>query len=75
MKIKKLARKLSLNKETISNLNSMEMESIKGGSDSTPDTIWDTQCASNTCMSCPPATYKCPSVRIFSCQCIPGETF
>jgi hypothetical protein len=76
MKIKKLERKLSLNKETIVNLGTLEMNAVKGGTDTLNScpTICS-ECQSNTCLSCPPATYKCPSVRIFSCQCIPGETF
>lgn len=69
MKVKKLDRKLSLNKKTIVNLNSSEMNVVKGG-----DTL-DAECPSYTCISCPPNTYKCPTVVIFSCQCVPGYTF
>lgn len=63
MKIKKVARKLSLKKETISNLNSAEMDVIKGGT--TSDTTVSVSC------SCPPPTYQCPSETVCNTHVYP----
>ena len=68
MKVKKFERRLSLNKETIVNLDPSEMNVVKGGY-----TV-DAECQSLTCVSCPPPTYKC--VTVFNtCKCAPMITF
>ena len=70
MKTKKLSKKLKLNKETISNLNSSELGKAKGGAtykcptdylicDSYADCTYTEHiaCTEMSCYGCPPDTY------------------
>jgi hypothetical protein len=63
MKTKKLSKKLTLNKSTITNINTPEMAQVKGGG-----TFWDT-----ACISCSFYTYcsecYCPSNHTFCTAC------
>jgi natural product precursor len=61
MKIKKLTKKLALNKKTVANLDSREMKSLKGGVEYT---VYNTNC--DTCndlsvVYCITAYYPCPT--------------
>ena len=63
MKKKKFNKKLSLNKESIANLNSSELDNVKGGHNLTVYNSCNPNCNTNnticrTC-ECPPETFNC----------------
>lgn len=54
MKTKSLGKKLTLNKETVTNLREKQMDKIKGGLDSKAASCWETCLVrTNPCFSCP----------------------
>jgi hypothetical protein len=59
--MKKKELKLTLNKQTISNLNNMEMGIIKGGTVDTGSGCFSACAWANSKCMCPPASPICPT--------------
>jgi hypothetical protein len=63
MKAKKFNKKLSFNKQTVSNLNFNQMSDIYGGADTEGLTVCETRCATNCIRTCSACVMTC-----FICQ-------
>lgn len=61
IKMKKKELKLTLNKQTISNLNNMEMEIIKGGTEKTDSACYSYCAWANSRCMCLPVSPVCPT--------------
>ncbi|MDQ1354756.1 MAG: hypothetical protein QG657_5065 [Acidobacteriota bacterium] len=70
MRTKKITRKLSLNKQTISNLKDDEMSNLNGGIETYVLTVCRTVCISN-CRTCTAVSfcYQCMTDEFSICIC------
>ncbi len=64
MKIKKITKKLTLNKKTVAHLNNGELNAIQGGVDT-----WPPQCPSISVCLCPIETLKGPECFVTDVTC------